>query len=120
MPLSEDFWVLFVANLPIVIALFVALQKRWIVTGVSYNSEMESRNKEVAYREELRQEVLLDRRMLEERDKEKTEALRELTEVVKQTLALNDRLLNEALDQRWDGNSERRKTQDSSRTRRGP
>ena len=52
-----------------------------------------------------------DRDTLRERDREKTEALRELTSVVQQTLNLNDRLLNETLNQRWDGSNDRRKSQ---------
>lgn len=111
MEVSQDFWTLFLANLPIVIALFIALQKRWIVTGVSYNTIVEEKNKDIAFRESLRQEALSDRRLLEEKDKEKTEALRELTDVVKQTLVLNDRLLNETLNQRWDGDERRSKSQ---------
>lgn len=107
MPLPQDFWVLFIANLPIVIVLFVALQKNWIVMGVSHNNEVENLKNDATYRESLRQEVLVDRRLLEERDKDKTEALRELTEVVRQTLALNDRLLNETLNKRWDGSDRR-------------
>lgn len=114
MPLPEDFWILFVANLPIVIALFIAQSRGWFVLGINHTAELtakdkiiEAKEKEAQFRESLRQEVLADRRLLEEKDKEKTEALRELTEVVKQTLQLNDRLLNETLNQRWDGSDRR-------------
>ena len=107
MELSNDFWLLFAANLPVVTALFIALQKKWIIMGVSFSREMDQKDKELIFREQLRQEALNDLRTREERDKEKTEALRELTEVVKQTLELNDRLLNETLGQRWDGNDRR-------------
>lgn len=128
MVLPENFWVLFIANLPVVIALFVAQQKGWFVLGITHNKNIEDKDKEynrviadkdreIAFREQLRQEVLLDREVLQERDKEKTEALRELTEVVQQTLKLNDRLLNETLNQGWDGNDRREGT--SQRTRRG-
>ena len=117
MELPNNFWLLFIANLPIVAVLFVALQKRWIIMGVTFTREMDDKDKDIAFREQLRQEALNDRRVIEERDKEKTDALRELTEVVKQTLELNDRLLNEALDQGWDGH-ERRATKITTRARR--
>lgn len=114
MPLPEDFWFLFLANLPIVIALFIAQQRGWFILGINHNAELKAKDDQLAakdktieFRELLRQEVIKDRQLLEERDKEKTEALRELTEVVKQTLALNDRLLNETLTQRWDGSDRR-------------
>lgn len=117
MPLSNDFWLLFIANLPVVIALFVAQQRGWFVLGLTHNNTMADKDKQIEFREQLRQEAITDRDALAERDKDKTEALRELTEVVKQTLALNDRLLNETLNQRWDGSDRREGT--SQRTRRG-
>lgn len=85
--------------------------------GITFTREMEDKDKDIAFREQLRQEALNDRKIIEDRDKEKTDALRELTEVVKQTLELNDRLLNEALSEGWDGR-ERRATKVASRTRR--
>ena len=115
--MPDDFWVVFIANLPLLAALFWALQKKWIIMGVTFTREMEQKDQEIAFREQLRQEVLADTAALKERDKEKTEALREITEVVKQTLALNDRLLNENL-QGWDGYDRRSTSKTTPRTRR--
>ena len=118
---SNDFWLLLVANLPIVTVLFIALQKKIIVMGVTFDREndlhqqsLSEKDQEIEFREKLRQEAIADRDLLRIQDKEKTEALRELTVVVKQSLELNDRLLNESLAQRWDGNDRR-----SPKTSRG-
>jgi hypothetical protein len=107
-----------VANLPEVIALLIALQRRWIVMGVTHSAEIEAKDKEIQFREQLRQETLKDIEILREDDQKKTEALRDLTDVVKQSSQLVEKLLDEALDQRWDGN-ERRTPRPSPRTRRG-
>lgn len=112
--MPEDFWVVFIANLPLLAALFWALQKKWIIMGVTFEREITDLKAQIDFREKLRQEAINDLSLLRERDREKTDALRELTSVVDQTLKLNDRLLSEALDQRWDGNDRR----SSSRTTR--
>lgn len=78
--------------------------------GITHNRITNDRDREILFREQLRQEAIKDREILSVKDKEKTEALRELTDVVKQTLSLNDRLLNETLNQRWDGSDRRERT----------
>lgn len=86
--------------------------------GITHNRIVAGKDIEIAFREQLRQEAIKDTEKLVEKDSEKTEALRELTSVVQETLKLNDRLLNEDLDEGWDGN-DRRPAKDTSRTRRG-
>lgn len=77
--------------------------------GLTHFRMLAGKDEEIKFREQLRQEAIADRASLQEKDKEKTEAIRELTDVVKQTLVLNDRLLNEELEERWDGNDRRGK-----------
>jgi hypothetical protein len=117
MELPNEFWIVFIANLPIVTVLFVAQQKKWLYLGVtvqgileSFTKALDQKDKDIDFREQLRQEAINDLKLREERDKEKTEAIRELTDVVTKTLDLNDRLLNETLGLRWDGNDRRTKT----------
>lgn len=107
MELNADFWLLLAANLPLVTAFFVALTKRWIVMGVSVDRELASKDneikaksEEIEFREKLRQEVLLDKKALEQADREKIAAIKELNEVVKRTLDLNEQLLDKGA---WHG-----------------
>lgn len=115
--MSNEFWVLLIANLPLVAALFYALNKKWIVMGVTFTREMEQKDKEIAFREQLRQEALSDKAALEHSNKEVATSMGELANTVKQTLDLNERLLNESLGQRWDGLRDRRASETSRRAR---
>jgi len=116
MTLDQNFWLLFVANLPIVVVLFVAQQRRWIVFGTSHEETMQSKDKEIEFREKLRQEALNDIQALKAQNKENVEALRNLADVVNKSLEFNERLIDEGLDRGWDGN-DRRTPKTSTRTR---
>lgn len=100
--MPENFWLLFAANFPFLIGLFVALQKRLIVMGVTHKQIVEDKDKEIAFREQLRQEALADKVALQKSNAETTKSMNELAQLIKQTLELNERLLNENLSQRWD------------------
>lgn len=76
--------------------------------GVTFTREMEQKDREIAFREQLRQESLADNRVLEESNKDLSNSMTELTTTVKQTLDLNERLLDETLDKRWDQKHDRR------------
>ena len=112
--MPENFWLLLAANLPLLAALVYALNKKIIYMGVSvsqiiesFQKQLEDKDREVAFREQLRQEALLDRDALEKRNKEIISAVSELGVVVKQTLDLNEHLLDETLHQRWVENERR-------------
>lgn len=99
----DSFWVIFLANLPIVVAIVYGLQKKIIVMGSTHEKEMADKDEQIKFRESLRQEVLADKIALEKTNREMSTSMNELAKVVKQTLELNDRLLSENLGQRWDG-----------------
>lgn len=106
--MPDNFWLLFIVNLPFLVGVLWALQKKWIVMGVTFTREMEQKDREIAFREQLRQESLADNRVLEESNKDLSNSMTELTTTVKQTLDLNERLLDETLDKRWDQKHDRR------------
>lgn len=118
--MPDSFWVLFLANLPFLIGFGIALQRKWIIMGVTFSREMDDKdkqiqreiddkNQQIEFREALRQEALADKAALEKTNREMTVSMNELTNVVKQTLELNDRLVSETLGhQRWDGTDDRR------------
>ena len=107
MEIDKNFWLLFVANLPVVVALFIALQKGWVVMGRNHLDELTAANKEIEFREKLRQEALADKQALQVQNTENQKAMKELTVVVQNSLELNERLVNEGLEKRWDGNDRR-------------
>lgn len=104
----DSFWVIFLANLPIVVAIVYSFQKRLVVIGSTHEKEMADKDEQIRFRESLRQEVLVDKAALEKTNREMSTSMNELTTVVKQTLELNDRLLSESLGQRWDEKHDRR------------
>ena len=61
MELNGDFWILLAANLPIVAVIFIALQRGWVVMGVNHKIEIEAKDKDIEFREKLRQEAILDK-----------------------------------------------------------
>ena len=102
--MSDQFWTVFLANLPLLAGFFWALHKKYIFMGVTVIRELDEKDRQIAFREQLRQEALADKAALAKTNREVTASLNELSSVVKQTLELNDTLLNENLDhQRWDG-----------------
>lgn len=115
--MPDNFWLLLIANLPLLAALFWALQKKWIIMGVTFTREMEQKDKEIAFRELLRQEVLEDKANLEATNKEIVTGMTGLAETVKQTLDFNERLLDETLNQRWDQVHDRRAPSTTGRAR---
>lgn len=113
---ENTLWPLLVANFPLVAAFFIALTRKWVYTGTNvqeinaaHDKEIALKDKDIQFREQLRQEALADIFALKAADKEKSEAIKELTTVVNNTLELNERLLDETLGQRWDGSDRRSK-----------
>lgn len=84
--------------------------------GRTFDREMVNKETEIAFREQLRKEALADKALLEARDRERTEAMRELTNVIEQSLALNEKLVQETIRE-WDGYDRRRANKTSNRTR---
>ncbi len=68
---------------------------------------IKEKDEEIAFREKLRQEALADLAALKLQNEKSIEATRELTNVVKQSLELNEHLVEKDLEQRWDGNDRR-------------
>ncbi len=104
-------------NLPVVVVVFIALQKKIIIMGVTHKTIIQGKDEEIAFREKLRQEGLIDKAALELRAEKNTEATNELTLVVSKSMELNERLLSEDLAQRWDGNDRRRAPKAPTRAR---
>lgn len=113
--MEEQIWLLLAANFPLVAAFFIALQRGWIYIGRTYDNEIKNKNEDIAFREKLRQEAMEEAKLLRERDKEKTDAIKELTNVVSQSLDLNEKLVANDLKE-WDG-YDRRKRATTSRAR---
>jgi len=92
-----------VTNLPLVVAFLIALNKKLLYTGASIREKDEYANRmlaqkqdEVEFREQLRDEALKDKRAIEERSAKQAEALKELTDVVRQQLDFSERLISSA------------------------
>lgn len=107
--MPDNFWLLFLANLPIVAVVIWALHKRFLVMGVTHTKEMDEKDKEIAFREVLRQESLVDKAALQSINKDMISSINELRAIVTQSLDLNDRLLNENLGKRWEDSDRRPK-----------
>lgn len=119
--MNQEFWILLAANLPLLAAFFIALQKRWLVMGVTFDREMISKDKDIEFREKLRQEALADKVLLEERFKEIIQGNNELSEVVKHFAELNEQVLSELFkEQGWDGIDRRGSGPVGGRTRTIP
>jgi hypothetical protein len=103
---EDQLWLILVANFPLVLGFFIALQRGYIYVGRTFDREMKEKQQEIEFREQIRQEALADKALLESKDRERTAALQELTTVVKQALELNDRLLQDTLRE-WDGRDRR-------------
>lgn len=107
--MPDNFWLLFLANLPIVSAILWSLHKKFLVMGVTHIREMEEKDKEIAYREALRQEALADKTAIQSTNKDMMNSINELRTIVTQSLDLSDRLLNENLGKRWEDSDRRPK-----------
>jgi hypothetical protein len=105
---EDQLWLILVANFPLVLGFFIALQRGYIYVGRTFDREMKEKADEILFREELRKEALADKALIETRDRERTVAMQELTLVVKQALELNDKLLQDTLRE-WDGRDRRSK-----------
>jgi hypothetical protein len=77
------------------IAIFVyAEHKGWLVLGRTHNEQIQALEEEVAFREQLRQEALADKILLQEKLSEQSKALKDLSDVVRQSLDFNERLVD--------------------------
>jgi hypothetical protein len=109
--MPDNFWLLFLANLPVVSALLWALHRKWIVMGVTFQREMDDKdkthqreiddkNKDLEFREQLRQEVLADKKVLEETNRDMATAINDLRSIVAQSIDLTESLVNENIQQK--------------------
>lgn len=107
---DQGFWMLLVAQLPIVAVVIVALYRKYLYTGstvqeiiAGYEKRLEEKDEEIEFREQLRQEAIADKNALAEHHQITTDAVKEITGVITKSLDLNDRLINERLADRWGG-----------------
>jgi hypothetical protein len=94
---EKDLWLLLLTNFPLVGAVLLSLYRGWLWLGPSVKQIFKKLEDEIIFREQLRQEALADIQILRAQDKEKTEALKELSNVVKQSVELNEKLLQDIL-----------------------
>ena len=116
-PEQQAFYVVFLANLPFVAIILIALYKGWIVLGPTHRTALKEHDAESTFREQLRQESIADKKAAEERAATIAGAMKELTNVVAGSADLIERLVDESDRTSWDG-TDRRANPASTRTRR--
>lgn len=93
--IQSTFWLVLIANIPLVIAFAYALQKKWVVMGSTHKDALIEKDREIAFRESLRQEALTDKRLTEQTEKEKVETIKGLSNVIQQSVVLTERILSD-------------------------
>lgn len=83
------------AQLPIVAAILVALQRGWIVIGREVDQGRTDRDDDLKYREALRQEAIADRRAADKRVEALASAIRESNELMRRSIELNEELVEQ-------------------------
>jgi len=74
---------------PIAAALAIAIYKGWIEFGPSVKAKLAEKDKQIAFHDQLRQEAIADKKVVEERASKQHDAIGELTNVVREALEFN-------------------------------
>src|SRR6185503_1034766 len=74
---------------PIAAALAIAIYKGWIEFGPSVKAKLAEKDKQIAFHDQLRQEAIADKKVVEERASKQHDAIGELTNVVREALEVN-------------------------------
>jgi len=108
---------------PIAAALAIAIYRGWIEFGPSVKAKLAEKDKQIEFYAQLRKEALEDKKAVEAGAAKQNEAIGELTNVVRESLQLNNEILGRIEDRgaEWDGVERRRRVaRTRSRTSKNP
>lgn len=115
MPAVEPWLAALLAQIPLVVGFFIALQRGYLYTGRNHNeilaaqqtasqSELAARDREIDFREKLRQEGLVAYAGMETRLESLADVVKESTDVSSRSIDLTERLLADRPPPGWDPN----------------
>ena len=93
--MDSNFWIALVAQLPIVAAIMIGLNREWIVVGPSFRRLLADQVERVVLLTSLLQDAVTERKEADEKVVVMTTTLRETAEVMKRSVDLNEALLEE-------------------------
>lgn len=89
----SNFWVIFLINLPVVSIVLIALGRKWLVMGSTHKDALREKDEDIRFREQLRQEALADKKLVEQQTIEDRATIQELTTVVSKSVAITEALV---------------------------
>ena len=117
---AQGLVMLFIVNLPFVVVIVLGQRRGWWVDGKSHEREIAEKDKFIAFLTELWKTALTDKTAVEDRSLKQSEAMKELTSVVRESLGFQKELVDDARQRAWDGPSDGRNRSTRQRTRREP
>lgn len=111
---------LFLVNLPFVVIILLGQRRGWWIDGKAHDREIAEKDKFIAFLTELWKTALTDKIAVEERSLKQSEAMKELTSVVRESLGFQKELVDDARQGSWDRSPDRRNQPARARTRRQP
>lgn len=113
----EQLVAFFVINLPFVTVIVLGQRRGWWVDGRAHDREIAEKDKFIVFITDLWKKSLTDLSSVEERSLKQSEAMRELTGVVRESLGFQRQLVEEARqrDWEWDRSLDGRNRQDRQR-----
>lgn len=111
-PEQQQFLVtFFVINLPVVMVIIIGQRRGWWIDGRAHERELAEKDKFIAFVVDLWKTTLEEKKSVELKSSQQSEAMKELTSVVRDSLNFNRELVEDA---------GRRSNSDRPRTRRVP